>query len=265
MANKTGKSKETSKKLIKKKSVTMKKQSPSKRGTSKTELKNDEHFFIKTSQNLDIKDLSSAYNSPSIPSSILLNKEKRDDVSSKGFSKKEKQNQGERINLTDNKKPFDKKLFRLKKYSKKYKLQQWEEKRKKSLLREYQRSVKNTNEPKLDVAKIYEDHDRAESKTKLDGDNESDVNAEYKKLEKVKNKKPFLKPHERYQQIKEEKQKKLEEITRKKIEREEARKRAQKERMERNKKLNQKTKKGQPIMKYRIEMLLEKIEKSLKE
>lgn len=162
----------------------------------------------------------------------------------------------------DSKKPFDKKLFRLKKYSKKYKLDQWEEKRKKTLLREYHKSLKDENEPKLDVAKIYEEEEEEETaNTQLHENNEDKLETEGKS----KKKKPFLKPHERFQKMKEEKEKKKEEMMQKKAERDKAIKKAKKERFERNKKLSQKTRKGQPIMRYRMEMLLEKIEQSLKE
>lgn len=264
MAKKEGKSKEARSKNIVKKSGLMKKQNLTKRSTVKTELNNIANFFIEPSQNFDIKNLRSTQNSPLISSNTSMCKERQNDALSKDFRKKVKQNQGDSNNETDNKKPFDKKRFRLKKYSKKYKLQQWEEKRKKSLLHKYKKSMKNANEPKLDLAKIYEDLDLAELKTKIVASNENSVDADCENLQKMTNIKPHLKPHEHYQQIREEKQKKIEENERKKIESEEARKRAHKQRMERNKKLKQKTKKGQPIMKYRIEMLLEKIEKNLK-
>lgn len=155
------------------------------------------------------------------------------------------------------KKPFDKKQYRFKKYSKKYKLQQWEEKRKNSLLHEYHQSLKNDDEPKFDVQKIYEQYEE-----RFD---ENNVNVSKTDIPEQKHKKKlFLKPHERYQLLREEKQKKMEEFKQRREERENAILQAKKKRIEKNKKLSQKTKKGQPIMKYRMEMLLEQIEKSLK-
>lgn len=166
------------------------------------------------------------------------------------------------------KKPFDKQKYRFKKYSKKYKLQQWEESRKKVLLREYHRSVRADDGPKLNVNEIYKKYDDESStdrsqETKETVDNKINSDFESENMENRKKKK-FLKPHERYQQIQEEKQKRIEENKRKREEREEAIKKAKKARFERNKKLSRKTKKGQPIMKYRMEMLLEKIENSLR-
>lgn len=165
------------------------------------------------------------------------------------------------------KKPFDKKKYRLKKYSKKYKLEQWEEKRKKTVLRSYHQKVKV--EPNLNVSKIYEElnEDGDESNKVIEeNENKLDINvAEECPTVSVskKQKKTFQKQHEKFQQIKEEKERKREEFLKKKAEREKAFKEAKKARYERSKKLSRKTKKGQPIMKYRMEMLLEKIQNSI--
>lgn len=218
-------------------------------------------FFVKSFDETSANEKEFA--SPSKSSKHSFNEEKQHQVqaSKVGKSGDIKHEQIKEENSVNEKKPFDKKLFRLKKYSKKYKLQQWEDQRKKTLLREYHRSLKGVNEPKWNVAKIYEEDDLESEQIKADTvRNDNTVNDE----EKPKQRKPFLKPHERFQKIKEEKQKKKEEMLQRQAEREKAIKQANKERYERNKKLSQKTKKGQPIMRYRMEMLLEKIEKSIK-
>lgn len=170
------------------------------------------------------------------------------------------------------KRSFDKKQYRFQKYSKKYKLQQWEEKRKKRLLHEYRQSLKNKHEPQLNVDQIYETYESeppglCPSKNIGVEENPGDLTnyTESEIPQYNKQKKTFLKPHQRYQQIKDENRTKTEEVQRKNEERELAIQKAKKERFHRNKKLSQKTKKGQPIMKYRMELLLEKIEKTLKE
>lgn len=61
----------------------------------------------------------------------------------------------------------------------------------------------------------------------------------------------------------EEKKKRIEEATRVKTEREEALKKYKQKKLHAFKTLSRKTKKGQPVMKGRMEMLLEKIERDL--
>lgn len=229
-----------------------------------------ESFLIKPSEHLTVEDRHHTFCSSSNPSKHSDNKGKQSQsvtpiqISDKiGITPQKKE-------LSDNiekKKTFNKKEYRFKKYSKKYKLLQWEEKRKKTLLREYHRSLKNEKNQILDVSEIYDKYsDDPSIETSRHEENKDNINVDNESVEpQKKKKKPFLKPHERYQQIREEKQKKMEEMMRKKAEREEAINKARKERFERNKKLSRKTKKGQPIMKYRIEMLLDKIEKSLKQ
>ncbi|KAF2896618.1 hypothetical protein ILUMI_09561 [Ignelater luminosus] len=179
------------------------------------------------------------------------------------------------------KKPFDKKKWRLQKYSKKYKLQQWEEKRKKAVLHQYYKQVKD-DEPKFDVKKIYEqykDEDEDDVNKQEETENENNLNRdiveEQHNLAKdepgeseinamtTRKKKAFKKAHLEYKRIQEEKQQKKEEIKTKKAEKAEALKQYKQKKLEKYKKLNKKTKKGQPIMKYRMEMLLEQIQKSV--
>lgn len=156
----------------------------------------------------------------------------------------------------EEKKPFDKKTYRLKKYSKKYKLQQWEEKRKQRLMREYQKEVKKesmagTYKPKLfdedtidssNTGRFVKHPDLIEKENlQTKKDPFQKAKEEYKKVKQSK-----LEKKQEFEKIKEEKKQKLEEYKRKK--------------QERFKKLSKKTKKGQPVMTGRLELLLEKIQ-----
>ncbi|KAJ8933449.1 hypothetical protein NQ314_014006 [Rhamnusium bicolor] len=186
--------------------------------------------------------------------------------------------------LESNKKPFDKKMYRLHKYSKKYKLQQWEDKRKKAVLRGYYRDLKD-DEPKLDVQHIYEKH-RSEIDSegedmdgKINEENENNLSPSINqniqntdicedkvivpKNSKGKKIKAFKKAHLEFHRIKEEKQKQVDKLSKKKAEKEEALQEYKRKKVEKFKKLSRKTKRGQPIMKDRIEMLLEKIQNSM--
>lgn len=66
------------------------------------------------------------------------------------------------------------------------------------------------------------------------------------------------------QKVLSEKLKKKEEIKRKQLEKEEALKKYKEKRAETYKKLCKKTKKGQPVMKDRMELLLQKIQSTIK-
>lgn len=167
------------------------------------------------------------------------------------------------------KKPFDKKKYRLQKYSNKYKVEKWEDERKKAVLREYYRSLKD--EPKVDVSQIYKNYDsdpevstvNIENENNLNNDNSSHVQTpEVLPQQNLKlRKKPFKRAQEEFQRMKTEKEIKRNEYIQKKADRAEAIKKLKKEKAEKYRKLSRKTKKGQPIMKERMEMLLEKIQK----
>lgn len=167
------------------------------------------------------------------------------------------------------KKPFDKKTYRLKKYSKKYKIDQWEQKRKRAVLNEYYKQIKNDN-TEYDVQKIYEQYDEEEkeqgsSSIQEENDNENNPNEDLSKdkPQRMSRKKVFMKSHEEFQRVREENARRMEEIEKKKAERAEIIKQQKLKRLERNRLLNQRTRKGQPIMKHRMEMLLEQIQHSL--
>ncbi|KPJ07724.1 Thyroid transcription factor 1-associated protein 26 [Papilio machaon] len=162
------------------------------------------------------------------------------------------------------KKPFDKKAYRLKKYSKKYKLEQWEEKRKKKLLYDYHKSIKN--DPLLGsyTPKSF-DEDTIDSNPPEVGKfvRNPDLIEKEKatKLVQKTKKDPFQKAKEHYEKIKLEKLEKQKELQKSKEEKAQKLQEYKKKKQERYKKLSKKTKKGQPVMTGRLEMLLEKIQK----
>lgn len=73
----------------------------------------------------------------------------------------------------------------------------------------------------------------------------------------------FYKAKQEYKRKQEEKKKKVEDAIRVKAEREEALRKYKEKKLHNFKVLSKKTKKGQPVMRGRIEMLLEKIQQSL--
>lgn len=74
---------------------------------------------------------------------------------------------------------------------------------------------------------------------------------------------PFFSAKKEFLKKKQEKQRKREEFLKVKQEREEALKKYKEKKIQNYKKLSQKTQKGQPVMKGRMELLLEKIQKSV--
>lgn len=157
------------------------------------------------------------------------------------------------------KKPFDKKAYRLKKYSKKYKLEQWEEQRKKQLLRNYYKEVKN--EPAAGSYKpINFDEDVTDSNQEVGRYVKHPDVLEKEKVQKRKD--PFWQAKQQYNKIKQDKHRKKEEIEKAKDEKNQKLQEYKKKKQERFKKLSKKNKKGQPVMTGRLEMLLEKIQTS---
>lgn len=158
------------------------------------------------------------------------------------------------------KKPFDKKTYRLKKYSKKYKLEQWEEQRKKRLMRDYQKEIKNeavtgTYKP------ISFDEDAIDGNEVGKYVRHPDI-IEKENLAIEAKRNPFQRAKEKYNKIKQEKEQKKQEIERVKAERIQKLDEYKKRKHERYKKLSKKTKKGQPVMTGRLELLLDKIQKN---
>lgn len=161
------------------------------------------------------------------------------------------------------KKPFDKKAYRLKKYSKKYKLEQWEEQRKKRLLREYHKDVKN--DPSVGSYKPKSFDEDVPDGNEVVGKYVRHPDLIDKENSIIKAKKdPFHKAKEQYDKVKQQKIEKQQEIERVKEERKQKLEEYKKKKHDRFKKLSKKTKKGQPVMTGRLEMLLEKIQTSTK-
>ncbi|KAF5304668.1 hypothetical protein FQA39_LY09445 [Lamprigera yunnana] len=173
-------------------------------------------------------------------------------VKDKFSRKKSTQNvKFENIEYVESKKPFDKKKWRMQRYSKKYKLEQWENKRKHAVLQNYRKQINDM--PKYDVQKIYEKYgEENENKNNLHL-NSTLTHTKQTENEIVQNskinKKSFKKAKTEFQRIREEQQKEKEELSKKKSERIEAHKRYKQQKLEKYKKLSKKTKKGQPIMK----------------
>ncbi|XP_012255821.2 rRNA-processing protein FYV7 [Athalia rosae] len=149
------------------------------------------------------------------------------------------------------KKPFDKKTYRLKKYSNKYKVDQWEDRRKKAVLRRYYKDVKKEQKHAAQNSELSKkESESGEGKSSISEDPQFKGNA-------------FYAAKQEYRKKKEEKMKKKEEIQRRKEEKIEALKKYKEAKALKYKKLSKKTKKGQPVMKDRLEMLLEKIQQTI--
>lgn len=174
------------------------------------------------------------------------------------FDKKRdvKQNKTEKEN---DKKPFDKKSYRLKKYSKKYKLEQWEEQRKKKLIREYQKDVKTDPTVGSYKPKSF-DEDTTDSQDVGKYVRHPDI-IEKENIAVKPKRDPFKKAKDHFNKIKDDKIKKREELEKVIAERNKKLQEYKKNKHERFKKLSKKNKKGQPMMTGRMELLLEKIQK----
>ncbi|XP_063975297.1 thyroid transcription factor 1-associated protein 26 homolog [Diachasmimorpha longicaudata] len=148
---------------------------------------------------------------------------------------------------TQTKKPFDKKTYRLKKYSNKYKVDQWEDRRKKAVLRGFYKELERDNKNAASKALLSPSNNSSEEKT-----------AETPK----KKRNAFHSAKLEFQRKQDAKKQQNAQRARVKAEREEALQKYKQKRMDNYKKLSKKTKKGQPVMKDRLEMLLEKIQQN---
>ncbi|XP_029163143.1 thyroid transcription factor 1-associated protein 26 homolog [Nylanderia fulva] len=142
-------------------------------------------------------------------------------------------------------KKFDKKKYRLQKYSNKYKIDQWEEKRKKAVLRGFYKELakdqQNSQSSSLNKPKNTNEISNSKSKSYA-----------------------FYKAKQEYKRKQEDKKRRIEDAIRVKAEREEALRKYKEKKLQNFRVLSRKTRKGQPVMKGRIEMLLEKIQQSVK-
>ncbi|XP_015186661.1 PREDICTED: rRNA-processing protein FYV7 isoform X2 [Polistes dominula] len=132
---------------------------------------------------------------------------------------------------------FDKKKYRLKKYSNKYKVHKWQLRKTVAILRDF-----------------YNKNHR--------GEHGQQNKLEFKKGTSGPKKSPsfFDFARSQYLEKKADKKRKKEEILRILTIKKEALRKYKENKMQKYKKLSKKTKKGQPVMKERIELLLQKIQ-----
>ncbi|XP_068987727.1 thyroid transcription factor 1-associated protein 26 homolog [Bombus flavifrons] len=146
--------------------------------------------------------------------------------------------------VRNGKKPFNKKEYRLQKYSNKYKVSQWEQRRKQAVLRGFYKQIGRDQQQNLKKL-AFEANDQ---------------NGHEKQQRKIS---AFHKAKQEFLDKRNEKWRQKEEASRVKAEREEALKKYKEKRMQTYKQLSRKTKKGQPVMNVRLEMLLEKIQQQM--
>ncbi|XP_011867211.1 PREDICTED: thyroid transcription factor 1-associated protein 26 homolog [Vollenhovia emeryi] len=142
-------------------------------------------------------------------------------------------------------KKFDKKKYRLQKYSNKYKINQWEERRKKAVLRGFYKELGKSQQIS------------GEASLGSNSKNGDEASASRHKGS------AFFKAKREYRRKQEEAKKRREDAARVKAEREEALRNYKEKRMRNFKLLSKKTSKGQPVMKGRVEMLLERIQRNV--
>ena len=147
-------------------------------------------------------------------------------------------------NQVTEKKPFNKKIWRDKKYGHSHKVDQWKEKHKHAAKFKYKRLLKKEQKNNPNFVPVTD-------KKKFSKDKSSNNFA----LNKAKNK---------YNDSVAKKQSKKEEFLRKQEEKNEAVKKYKEKKAARLKVLNAKNKRGQPKMGGRIELLLAKIEEQCK-
>ncbi|XP_014483662.1 PREDICTED: thyroid transcription factor 1-associated protein 26 homolog isoform X1 [Dinoponera quadriceps] len=168
----------------------------------------------------------------------------------KNIENKDRRKKGGEEKKTEkrNEKTFDKKKYRLQKYSNKYKINQWEERRKKAILREFHKELKRNQQNSAQMSINSSDTSKNADETSSNSMKNSPL---HKSVQEYKNR------------MEEEKRTRgQEEATRVKAKQEAAKKYKEKK-IRAFKALSKKTKKGQPVMKGRIEMLLEKIQQDL--
>ncbi|TRY73812.1 hypothetical protein TCAL_02572 [Tigriopus californicus] len=156
------------------------------------------------------------------------------------------------------KKPFDKKKWRENKYSKKTKVDQWKGQREKSLKHRYFKMMRkhdgaNANMAPLGSPKPASTLPAADTPSNPALDPTTAPNKKWHSIKQAKQE------FEARQQ-KAEKRQKAEEKKKRQMERVEALKQYRQKKAEKFKILSQKTRKGQPVMAGRLELLLEKIQ-----
>eukprot|EP00088_Acartia_fossae_P022865 TRINITY_DN23976_c0_g1_i1.p1 TRINITY_DN23976_c0_g1~~TRINITY_DN23976_c0_g1_i1.p1 ORF type:complete len:179 (+),score=39.80 TRINITY_DN23976_c0_g1_i1:40-576(+) len=170
------------------------------------------------------------------------------------------------------KRPFDKKAWRKKQYDKKSRIDAWQGQRKAHMTTKYKRMLKKEKPQGLDVQKIYSE-DKNPNLLPLGGsdkpvNNSADGNSSLEKSSSgqskpwLKKKSSFQKAQQKYTEKKSAKEKKIEEAQQRRAEREAKLKIYREKKNKRSKVMNARTKKGQPLMGDRIQLLLEKIQAS---
>eukprot|EP00088_Acartia_fossae_P043387 TRINITY_DN45720_c0_g1_i1.p1 TRINITY_DN45720_c0_g1~~TRINITY_DN45720_c0_g1_i1.p1 ORF type:complete len:162 (+),score=58.47 TRINITY_DN45720_c0_g1_i1:28-513(+) len=152
------------------------------------------------------------------------------------------------------KKPFDKKAYRKKKYDKSVKMDIWKSKRENYLKHKFQKMQKKEGNV-FDVKKIYEENTAENESKNNDRRTKSDI--------KPFKKSSLSKAHEAFKNQKALKEKKQAEFQQRMLEKEEKMKLYKEKKNKRGKVMGAKNKRGQPLMGGRIELLLEKIQKGM--
>ncbi|KAK3919817.1 Thyroid transcription factor 1-associated protein 26-like protein [Frankliniella fusca] len=157
--------------------------------------------------------------------------------------------------------PFDKSKWRQKKYSHKSKVQEFEEKRRKSALHKYYKELKKShlNPPEKhgncgSWSEFQEEISQVLSNGLAAAGRFAEVNQESN---------PFEKAKEELEKRKKEKDERIAMKQKQKAERADALQKYKKDKIRKYMKLKKKTKKGQPVMAGRMELLLEKIQKKM--
>ena len=157
------------------------------------------------------------------------------------------------------KKPFNKAAWRKKKYSHGHKVEQWKEKQKMSMARSYHKMLKKDEKKALYLKGGGKKHnpnlEPIGEKTSLTD----------KKEDFPKPKSGFSKARRKYEEKIIAKQKRKEEFLKRQEEKEAAIKKYKEKKALKMKALTAKTKRGQPVMAGRMELLLEQIQQQCKD
>jgi len=157
------------------------------------------------------------------------------------------------------KKPFDKVAWRKKKYSHGHKVDQWREKQKMSMARSYHKMLKKEEKKSLYVK--GEGQKRNPNLQPI-GEKKSLVDT---KENCMKPKSGFSKAKRKYEEKIMAKQKRKEELIKRQEEKLEAIRKYKEKKALKMKALTSKTKRGQPVMAGRMELLLEQIQQQCKD
>jgi len=157
------------------------------------------------------------------------------------------------------KKPFDKAAWRQKKYSHGHKVEQWRDKQKMSMARNYHKMIKKDEKKAAYMKGGKKENPNLEpiGEKKSLVDKKEDLN--------VKPKSGFNRAKKKYEEKIVIKQNKQEEFLQRQKDKEEAIKKYKEKKALKMKALTAKTKRGQPVMAGRIELLLEQIQQQCKD